>query len=399
MPPTVLNSRLPARSRRRGLSGRRPRPARSSARPRSCSMRLDDAPTLSGRVLAFVRDLRPRLPVRGCSGVRAMSRDVRPPDDQRLRALQDRHRPVELAHRRADGRGEAVPRDAVEALRGAEPRASPSSSTARCLDRARARHRSRRLPRPPRRARRRSIDPDSVAAPVQRSAAHAGSIAARRRPSRFDPASDIIFNIVDAAAGSIPTACASAPSTASATALARRGLLLDRRRLRRAGGRGRRAAGAAAVPYPFDTAAPSCWRLCGDARASRSRRFSAPTRRRCAPRPRSTAGSTPSGDAMFACIDRGLSIDGELPGGLRVKRRAKALFDALRTDAARTAPPARGDGLGQHLRHRRQRGERRRRPRRHRADERRRRHHPGGAALLPRFLPRVYDRADAASSC
>jgi L-serine dehydratase len=34
-------------------------------------------------------------------------------------------------------------------------------------------------------------------------------------------------------------------------------------------------------------------------------------------------------DAMFACIDRGLRMEGELPGGLKVKRRAKALHDAL----------------------------------------------------------------------
>lgn len=34
-------------------------------------------------------------------------------------------------------------------------------------------------------------------------------------------------------------------------------------------------------------------------------------------------------DAMNACIDRGLAKDGELPGGLRVKRRAKGIHDQL----------------------------------------------------------------------
>jgi L-serine dehydratase len=34
-------------------------------------------------------------------------------------------------------------------------------------------------------------------------------------------------------------------------------------------------------------------------------------------------------DAMFACIDRGLRMDGELPGGLRVRRRAKRLHESL----------------------------------------------------------------------
>ena len=34
-------------------------------------------------------------------------------------------------------------------------------------------------------------------------------------------------------------------------------------------------------------------------------------------------------NAMLACIDRGLSISGELPGNLRVKRRARLLFERL----------------------------------------------------------------------
>jgi L-serine dehydratase len=34
-------------------------------------------------------------------------------------------------------------------------------------------------------------------------------------------------------------------------------------------------------------------------------------------------------DAMFDCIDRGLRMDGELPGGLRVKRRAKHIHEQL----------------------------------------------------------------------
>lgn len=41
------------------------------------------------------------------------------------------------------------------------------------------------------------------------------------------------------------------------------------------------------------------------------------------------AGLDAISDAMFACIDRGLGATGELPGGLRVKRRAKALYDKL----------------------------------------------------------------------
>ncbi|MFT5061413.1 MAG: L-serine dehydratase, partial [Polaromonas sp.] len=39
--------------------------------------------------------------------------------------------------------------------------------------------------------------------------------------------------------------------------------------------------------------------------------------------------------AMFNCIDRGLRIDGELPGGLRVKRRAKKIHESLRAEEGR----------------------------------------------------------------
>src|SRR5262249_40252296 len=38
---------------------------------------------------------------------------------------------------------------------------------------------------------------------------------------------------------------------------------------------------------------------------------------------------------MDGAIDRGLSLEGELPGGLRVKRRAKALHDRLQADRTR----------------------------------------------------------------
>ena len=40
-------------------------------------------------------------------------------------------------------------------------------------------------------------------------------------------------------------------------------------------------------------------------------------------------------NVMFACIDRGLIESGELPGGLRVQRRAKGLYDKLRAVGGR----------------------------------------------------------------
>jgi len=45
-------------------------------------------------------------------------------------------------------------------------------------------------------------------------------------------------------------------------------------------------------------------------------------------------------EAMFSCLDRGLKLDGQLPGGLKVQRRAKAIYDRLNADAGRNARAA-----------------------------------------------------------
>src|SRR5947209_6870887 len=44
--------------------------------------------------------------------------------------------------------------------------------------------------------------------------------------------------------------------------------------------------------------------------------------------------------AMFACLERGLARDGQLPGGLKVQRRAKGIFDRLKQAAGRNARAA-----------------------------------------------------------
>jgi L-serine dehydratase len=44
--------------------------------------------------------------------------------------------------------------------------------------------------------------------------------------------------------------------------------------------------------------------------------------------------------AMFSCLERGLLQEGELPGGLKVRRRAKGIYDRLKADAGRNARAA-----------------------------------------------------------
>ncbi|HLJ72248.1 MAG TPA: L-serine ammonia-lyase, partial [Roseiarcus sp.] len=44
--------------------------------------------------------------------------------------------------------------------------------------------------------------------------------------------------------------------------------------------------------------------------------------------------------AMLACIDRGLAVEGLLPGGLKVRRRAKAIYERLKANASLNARAA-----------------------------------------------------------
>ena len=84
---------------------------------------------------------------------------------------------------------------------------------------------------------------------------------------------------------------------------------------------------------------------------------------------------------MQDCVRAGCAAEGVLPGGLKVRRRARTLRETLERTGDTDRPAVR-DGVGDALRARRQRGERGRRAGGHRAHQRRGRHHPRGAALL-----------------
>lgn len=92
------------------------------------------------------------------------------------------------------------------------------------------------------------------------------------------------------------------------------------------------------VPFPFktaaemlDMAAASGKSIAGMKRANEVSRGGAVNL---------TKGTTRIWQVMNACIDRGLAQDGILPGGLNVKRRAKAIHDALQAERGQnlTAP-------------------------------------------------------------
>ncbi len=101
--------------------------------------------------------------------------------------------------------------------------------------------------------------------------------------------------------------------------------------------------------------------------------------------------------AMMSCLDRGISTEGELPGGLMVKPPRQG--DPRPAARPQRSLAARDHGLGEPLRHCGERGERRRRARRHRADQWRGRRGAGDAALLSRPHARRLARGHARASC
>ena len=89
---------------------------------------------------------------------------------------------------------------------------------------------------------------------------------------------------------------------------------------------------------------------------------------------------------MQDCVRAGCEAGGQLPGGLKVRRRASQLRAQLEGEHAGTDPLGAMDWVNA-LRARGQRGERRRRARRHRPHQRRRRDRAGGPALLRAVRP------------
>ena len=83
----------------------------------------------------------------------------------------------------------------------------------------------------------------------------------------------------------------------------------------------------AQVPFPFENAA-SMLRMAGESGSSIAQMMLA-NERTTRSDAAVDAGLATLWRAMKSCIDRGLTRDGELPGGLRVKRRAGALYEQL----------------------------------------------------------------------
>jgi L-serine dehydratase len=180
-----------------------------------------------------------------------------------------------------------------------------------------------------------TVDPDAFPALLERVQAEK-TVGSAVRTFRFDPEADLAFNFTDLLPGH--------SNGMRFRALGPDGAVIVSRIFYSIGGgfvveEGEAAeAAAASVPYPFTTAA-DLLTLCETHRLSvvDLQRANETALR---PSHEVEAGLEAIGKAMFDCIDRGLRMSGTLPGGLKVKRRAKALHDTLVAGSGDNQRPA-----------------------------------------------------------
>ncbi|MGU3422661.1 L-serine ammonia-lyase [Methylobacterium sp. D54C] len=96
--------------------------------------------------------------------------------------------------------------------------------------------------------------------------------------------------------------------------------------------------GAVAVSHPFESGA-DLLRICAETGLTIPQVQMA-NERALRTEAEIEAGLDAVRDAMLACISRGLRMDGELPGGLRVRRRAKRLHETLEANRLTNSRPA-----------------------------------------------------------
>ncbi len=179
-----------------------------------------------------------------------------------------------------------------------------------------------------------SVDPDrmdEILGEVERT----GRVTPPGHPGyAFRPATDLVFDRKQPLAGHA--------NGMSFSALDRDGRLLLKRIYYSIGGgfvvtdteleamRGEKKAAGGRVPYPFSTAKEMLEMARGSGLTiSQMKRANEQTRLTAA---ELDAGLDRIWEAMKGCIDRGLKVDGIMPGGLKVRRRAKAIHDKLNAE-------------------------------------------------------------------
>jgi len=183
-----------------------------------------------------------------------------------------------------------------------------------------------------------SVNPDRAEALVVEVAARRTLRLAGRKPIAFDPATDIVFDVVNAPPRHPNTLAFSARDAIGAIVAEERWLSIGGGFVQREDEEPATATAEATTPYAFANAAELLKRAAGAgmtiAELMRANE-------------RAVSGAV-NLDArldrilatMLGAIDRGLKREGPLPGGLAVSRRAKAIHDKLVADAGRNARAA-----------------------------------------------------------
>jgi len=183
-----------------------------------------------------------------------------------------------------------------------------------------------------------TVDPDKAEALVAAARAAKTILLAGKRRIAFDPDADIAFDFVAAPKRH--------PNTLNFCARDAAGAMLRDETWCSVGGgfilREDEAAGAGAAtvayPFPFRSSAD----LLAVARAGGVTIAQAMRANEAALRPPAEVAAHIELvlEAMLACVERGLAIDGQLPGGLKVKRRARAIHQRLIANATKNARAA-----------------------------------------------------------
>jgi L-serine dehydratase len=183
-----------------------------------------------------------------------------------------------------------------------------------------------------------AVDPDEAEALVARIRESGRLPLAGRRTIAFDPAEAFVFDILTPPPRHPNTLRLVARDVAGAVLADETWLSIGGGFVVRDGAEAGAPAAEAIVPYPFRSGAEllARGRESGLTIAELVRANEAALR----PAKAVEAHAARVVGAMFACLERGLTRSGPLPGGLKVMRRAKAIHDRLTEGARRNARPA-----------------------------------------------------------
>ncbi|MGB3388687.1 MAG: L-serine ammonia-lyase [Pseudaminobacter sp.] len=187
-----------------------------------------------------------------------------------------------------------------------------------------------------------TVDPDRSDAIIERIMADKRTQPPGHPSYRFDPATDLVLDKKTPLLGHANGMAFYAYDADDRLLLKRiyysigGGFVVSEEELQRLKTRGHEAASGKAVPYPFKSADEMlAMAVASGLSIAEMKRVNEETRQS---REELDAGLDRIWDAMKSCIDRGLSQEGIMPGGLKVRRRARQLYEKLQEDWRKNRP-------------------------------------------------------------